>query len=267
MLAGIGALPLIWMGALASLGAGIATGVGALPVLAIRTVSRRIQDVLLGIAAGIMLSATLFALMLPGLEIATRRTGSAVGGTLLIGLGILAGAILVWLVHRFVPHEHLVKGPEGPSPHAVRRIWLFVLAITLHNLPEGLAVGVGVGSGEVANALSLTLGIFLQNLPEGFIVALALLPLGYSRITAVLVALATGAVETFGGLFGAAAVTISHAMLPWALAAAAGAMLFVISHEVIPETHEHGHETPATFGLIGGFVLMMLLDAALEAGA
>lgn len=264
MLAAFNALPLLWLGALASLGAGIATGVGALPVLLIDTVSRRLQDVLLGIAAGIMLAATVFALVLPGLEIATRRTGSAMGGTLLLGQGILLGAVLLWLVHRLVPHEHLLKGPEGPSPRAVRRIWLFVLAITLHNLPEGLAVGVGVGSGEVANALSLTLGIFLQNLPEGFMVALALLPLGYSRPTAVLVALGTGAVETFGGLFGAAAVAVSSAMLPWALAAAAGAMLFVISHEVIPETHEHGHETPATFGVIAGFVLMMLLDAALE---
>lgn len=267
MLAGIAALPMIWLGALASLGAGIATGVGALPVLGIRTVSRRLQDVLLGIAAGIMLAATLFALLLPGLEIATLRLGSDVRGTLLVGQGMFTGALLVWLVHRFVPHEHPVKGREGPPPHTVRRIWLFIFAITLHNLPEGLAVGVGVGSGEVASAASLTLGIFLQNLPEGFIVALALLPLGYRRSTAVLVALATGAVETVGGLFGAAAVTISHALLPWALAVAAGAMLFVISHEVIPETHEHGHETPATFGVMGGFVLMMLLNAALQPGA
>jgi zinc transporter, ZIP family len=264
MLAAFEALPLVWMGALASLGAGIATGLGALPVLFITTVSRRVQDVLLGLAAGIMLAATVFALVLPGLEIAIFRTESPVGGTLQIGIGILLGAMLLWTLNRFVPHEHPVKGAEGPSPRAVRRIWLFVLAITLHNVPEGLAVGVAVGSGEVANALSLTLGIFLQNLPEGFIIALALLPLGYSRLAAVLIALGTGAVETVGGLFGALAVTLSSALLPWALAAAAGAMLFVISHEVIPETHEHGQETPATFGIIAGFVLMMLLDAALE---
>ena len=226
-----------------------------------------LQDVLLGSAAGIMLAATCFSLLLPALQVAAVQGGSVLGGALLVGVGIIAGAVGLWLMHRFVPHEHIVKGKESLdgvlAPQRVRRIWLFVLAITLHNIPEGLAVGVGVASGEAAAGLAVTIGIFLQNLPEGFVVALALLPLGWSRLQAVLVALATGAVETVGGLVGAGAVALSAAVLPWALAAAAGAMLFVISHEIIPETHENGHETPATFGIVGGFVLMMLLDVVL----
>jgi ZIP family zinc transporter len=260
-------LPLFWAGVLASLIAGLAAGVGALPVFLVDRASRRVQDVLLGSAAGIMLAATCFSLLLPGLEIAALRAGGVLAGGLLVGAGVMAGAVGLWLAHSLVPHEHIIKGKEsldgGLAPRNVRRIWLFVLAITLHNIPEGLAVGVGVASGEAADGLALTIGIFLQNLPEGFVVALALLPLGWSRLQAVLVALATGAVETVGGLIGAGAVALSAAVLPWALAAAAGAMLFVISHEIIPETHENGHETPATFGVVGGFVLMMLLDVGL----
>lgn len=261
-------LPLLWAAVLASLIAGLAAGVGALPVLFVDRASRRLQDVLLGGAAGIMLAATCFSLLLPGLQIAAAQSGSVLGGGLMIGIGIIAGAVGLWLMHQTLPHEHIVKGTESLaggvlSAKRVRRIWLFVLAITLHNIPEGLAVGVGVASGDTIAGLAVTLGIFLQNLPEGFVVALAMLPLGWGRLQAILLALATGAVETVGGLIGAGAVTLSGAVLPWALAAAAGAMLFVISHEIIPETHENGHETPATFGLIAGFVIMMLLDVVL----
>lgn len=263
----VASMPLLWAGALASLIAGLAAGIGALPVFFVDRAARRLQDVLLGSAAGIMLAATCFSLLLPGLDVAAERTGSVFAGGLLVGAGVLAGAVGLWLMHRVVPHEDLLKERDtlqrSMAAKSARRIWLFVLAITLHNIPEGLAVGVGVASGGVANGLALTIGIFLQNLPEGFVVALALLTLGWSRTGAVLVALGTGAVETVGGLIGAAAVTLSAAVLPWALAAAAGAMLFVISHEIIPETHENGHETPATFGVVAGFVLMMVLDVAL----
>lgn len=264
----VASLPLLWVAVLASLIAGLAAGVGALPILFVDRASRRLQDVLLGGAAGIMLAATCFSLLLPGLQIAAAQSGSVLGGGLLVGVGIITGAVGLWLMHRTLPHEHIVKGQESLaggmlSAKRIRRIWLFVLAITLHNIPEGLAVGVGVASGDAIAGLAVTFGIFLQNLPEGFVVALAMLPLGWGRLQAILLALATGAVETVGGLIGAGAVTLSGAVLPWALAAAAGAMLFVISHEIIPETHENGHETPATFGLICGFVIMMLLDVVL----
>lgn len=264
------ALPPLWAGVAASLAAGLAAGLGALPVLFVDRAARRLQDILLGSAAGIMLAATSFSLLLPGLEVAISRTGSVVGGGLLIGTGVILGAVGLFLAHRVVPHIHPFKRtdvPDAPGMRSIRRIWLFVLAITLHNVPEGLAVGVGVASGEAANGLALSIGIFLQNLPEGFVVALAVLALGYPRARAVLIALLTGAVEAVGGFIGAGAVSLSQALLPWALAGAAGAMLFVISHEVIPETHENGHETPATFGVVVGFVLMMLLDVALNGSA
>lgn len=261
--AAIAGWPLVYVGLLASLIAGVAAGIGALPVFAIASVSRRTQDVLLGLAAGIMLGATSFSLAIPGIEAGTERFGSVVVGATAVAVGMLAGAVGIWLAHRYLPHEHFIKGREGVARREVRRVWLFVIAITIHNFPEGLAVGVGFGGGDVANGVVLTAGIFLQNLPEGFVVALAILTLGIGRAAAVGIALLTGAVETVGGFVGAGAVSLSEALLPWGLAVAAGAMLFVISHEVIPETHAGGHETPATFAVIVGFAVMMVLDVAL----
>jgi ZIP family zinc transporter len=261
------AVPPLQAAVIASLFAGLAAGIGALPVLIVDRASRLLQDVLLGAAAGIMLGATCFSLLIPALTIAGERFGTPLTGGIGVGAGMMGGALALWAIHRLIPHEHIFKGVEGVHALSIRRIWLFILAITLHNIPEGLAVGVGVGgiaaSGDPSTAVALTIGIFLQNLPEGFVVALALLPLGYSRLLAILVALATGVVETIGGFIGAGAVVLSQAVLPWALAGAAGAMLFVISHEVIPETHSQGYETPATFGVVAGFVLMMVLDVGL----
>jgi ZIP family zinc transporter len=142
-------------------------------------------------------------------------------------------------------------------------VWLFVFAITLHNVPEGLAVGVGFAGENNARALPLALGIAIQNMPEGLAVAAALLTLHYSPARATAIALATGMVEPVGGLLGAGVVSISTALLPWALTFAAGAMLFVISHEIIPESHRNGHETSATVGLLIGFVLMMMFDTTM----
>lgn len=142
------------------------------------------------------------------------------------------------------------------------RVWLFVLAITLHNLPEGLAVGVGFGEGNIARGTTLAVGIGLQNAPEGLAVALALLSAGYGRLRAFAVATLTGAVEPITGLAGAYAVSLSVLLLPGAMAFAAGAMIYVISHEIIPETHQRGSETLATLGLVVGVALMMLLDIA-----
>lgn len=256
-------LSLIEAGILASLIAGAAAGIGALPIMVVQSVSQRVNDVLLGIAAGLMLGATAFSLVLPAIDAGTVRTGSEGVAALFAAIGILVGGAILWLVHRVVPHEHFVKGREGHEHARVKGLWLFTIAITVHNFPEGLAVGVGFGGGDVGNGLALTAAIFLQNLPEGFAVALAMLALGYRPATAILVALATGLVETIGGFFGAGVVALSAALLSHALAFAAGAMLFVISHEVIPETHRNGHETPATFGVLIGFALMMVLDVAI----
>lgn len=256
-------LPVFLLGAVASLAASLGTGAGALPVLAFSRVSQRAQDVLQALAAGIMLAAVAFALVVPGLERAEARLGSPVEGSLLVGLSVLLGAWAVLFVHQHAPHEHFLIGAEGPAGSGLRRTWLFVIAITLHNFPEGMAVGVGFGGGDVTNGVKLAVAIFLQNLPEGFVVALGLLAAGYGRSFAVVVSCLTGLVETLGGLVGAAAVALAVAFLPWAMGFAAGAMLFVISHEIVPETHRNGYETEATFGVIGGFVLMVVLDAAL----
>ncbi len=256
-------LSMFHAGLLASLFAGLAAGVGALPVFALRDISQRVQDVMIGFAAGVMMAASAFSLLLPSIEAGTERWGDEAVASLAAALGAMIGAALLWSIHRYAPHEHFAKGREGVPTAQIRRIWLFVIAITLHNFPEGLAVGVSFGGGDVANGLAVTLGMFLQNLPEGLVVALALLALDYTPAQSVLAALATGAVETVGGFVGAGAVALSSALLPWALAGAGGAMLFVISHEIIPESHRNGHETPATFGLMAGFVVMMVLDVTL----
>jgi zinc transporter, ZIP family len=253
----------ILVGSLASLGAGLATTVGALPALLLRNISEQLQDVLLGFAAGVMLAASFFSLILPGLEAAAGQGAGEVAAVSIVIAGILSGALALWLIHRYAPHEHFVTGPEGPATEKVRRIWLFVIAITLHNFPEGLAVGVGFGGGDFGNGMAIAIGIGLQNMPEGLAVALALLTLNYSRGQALLVAALTGLVEPLGGALGVGAVTVSQSLLPWGLAFAAGAMIFVISDEIIPETHRKGMQAHGTAGLMVGLVVMMFLDVVL----
>jgi len=253
----------ILAGALASLCAGLATALGALPILFIRRLSDQAQDVMLGFAAGVMLAASFFSLIIPGIDVAQEQGATKLGAVTLVIAGILLGAASLWLVHRYLPHEHFIMGRQGPDAPRFRRIWLFVIAITLHNFPEGLAVGVGFGGEDHTRGLPLALGIAVQNMPEGLAVAAALLKLEYTPLRATTIALATGMVEPLGGLLGAGVVAMSSALLPWALAFAAGAMLFVVSHEIIPESHRNGHETLATCGLLTGFVLMMMFDVTM----
>jgi ZIP family zinc transporter len=253
----------VWAALAASGAAGVATGVGALPLVLVRTTSDRTRSALMGFAAGVMLSAAVFSLLVPSLAQLREESGSAALAGVWATLGLLLGAGTISLVNHFAPHEHFIKGREGSDPRALRRVWLFVIAITLHNVPEGLAVGVGVGSGEDAVALPVTLGIALQNMPEGLVVALALAQEGYSRKAAIGVALLTGLVEPLGSVVGYGAVTLMREVLPWALAFAAGAMLYVVSDEIIPETHRASTAETGTWGILVGFVLMMWLDTAL----
>ena len=170
------------------------------------------------------------------------------------------------LMDRLLPHEHFIKGREGLDPQGARKLqrtWLFVFAIALHNLPEGLAIGVGYAGNDGLRANALATGIAIQDVPEGLVVAVALLAAGYKRSFAVALGMASGLVEPLGVVLGAVIVSGSAALLPWGLGFAAGAMLFVISHEIIPESHRKGHEAFATGGLMLGFVLMMVLDTAL----
>jgi zinc transporter, ZIP family len=176
----------------------------------------------------------------------------------------MLGALGIWLLHDCVPHEHFVRGVEVTPARVLGRHWLFILAITLHNLPEGFSVGVAHATGDAAVGLSVTLAISVQNLPEGLAVAAALVTEGYSRTRAFLVAVATGLVQPLGAVVGVLAVGLADVLLPLGLAAAAGAMLFVISHEVIPESHRRGYETLATMSLVAGFAAMMVVDVALD---
>jgi len=256
-------LPVFYLGLLASLATGLATGLGAIPVMFYRSVSQRTQDVMMGFGAGVMLAATSFSLIVPAIESATEDGAGRVLAALIVAAGMFLGAIFLHLSDKYSPHEHFIAGPEGADPHNLRRIWLFIIAITLHNFPEGLAVGVGFGGGNVSNGVALAVGIGLQNIPEGLVVALALLTERYSRRDAFFIALLTGLVEPLGGAIGAGIVTLARPVLPWALAFAAGAMLFVISDEIIPESHRKGFEKEATFGVMIGFVVMMLLDVTL----
>ena len=252
----------VLIGFLGSLLAGLMTGVGALPVLFGRDVPQRASDTLLGFAAGVMLAASFLSLILPGIEAARAIHGSNVAAATVAVAGVLAGAAVLALMNDRIPHEHFFQGRQGPEAETLARIWLFVLAITIHNAPEGLAVGVGLGGGDFARGSALAVGIGLQNAPEGLAVALALVSIGYTRRRAFAVAALTGLVEPVAGFLGAWAVGLSSLVLPWALTFAAGAMIYVISHEIIPDTHRHGNERQATFGLTIGLALMMFLDVA-----
>ncbi|MGD9945468.1 MAG: ZIP family metal transporter [Burkholderiaceae bacterium] len=249
---------------LASLIGGFAaTTVGALPVLVLHRLSPRMNNSMLAFAAGVMLAATVFSLLLPGYEQAEAVFGGSRGAALGVIAAMMIGGLFMAAIHRFLPHEHFQKGPEGVGRDRIARVWLFVLAIAVHNLPEGLSIGVGAASGDARIGLGVTLGIGLQNMPEGLAVAMALAGLGYSRLEALGIAALTGLVELLGGLLGAGLLTLSQALLPGALAFAAGTMLFVISDEVIPETHRAGFGDSATAALFIGFALMFFLDVAL----
>ena len=253
-------MSVVLTGLLGSFLAGMMTAVGALPVLFGRNMSDSARDTMLGFAAGVMLSASFFSLILPGIAVAEEQYGSTLLAALAVAGGIALGAGLLALINNKVPHEHFLLGLEGTDTRTMARIWLFVLAITIHNFPEGLAVGVGFGSGDIGRGMSLAVGIGLQNAPEGLAVAVALRGLGYSRWYAFGIALLTGLVEPVGGLLGVSAVAVSQSLLPWGLAFAAGAMLYIISHEIIPETHRRGHQERATLGFMIGLIVMMVLD-------
>jgi len=249
--------PIIAGGALASILAGLATGLGALPALFFKKVSQRALYTMLGGAAGVMLAATAFSLLVPGIQYGNQVWPGK--GIFVVALGMLVGAGFLELADRFLPYERFL-GHRGDLMSSLRKIWLFIAAITLHNFPEGMAVGVSFGGGDWHKGIVLAIAIALQNIPEGLAVALPLVGLGYRRGQAVFIATLTGLVEPIGGFLGVAAVSVFFPLLPIGMAFAAGAMLFVISDDIIPETQSKGKARYATFAVIFGFVLMMILD-------
>jgi len=225
--------------------------------------SQKTYDTMLGFGAGVMLAASSFSLVIPALASAKAQGAGAWGAGGIVSIGILIGAGFLLLIGRALPPEHFANGFDGPQAKAMKRVWLFVLAISLHNLPEGLAIGVAFAGSDPTGAAALATGISIQNVPEGMVVALALRSVGYGRVLSAGLGVLSGLIEPLAAIFGVLVIGISESLLPWGLAAAAGAMLFVISHEIIPEAHRKGHETFATGGLMLGFVIMMLLDTAL----
>ncbi|MGG5575027.1 ZIP family metal transporter [Vibrio diazotrophicus] len=241
----------------------LATAAGTLPALFIRDIPQKLSDCMLGFAAGMMLAASAFSLLLPGIEAGTAFFDNGFLGGMIVILGMAIGVALMLGLDAFTPHEHLETGPCGPGHDRCSRAWLFVFAIALHNFPEGMAIGVGYAQGDLSVGIPLTTAIALQDIPEGLAVAVTLRAAGFNARLSVLVAALTGLLEPIGALLGVSLAGGLMIAYPIGLGLAGGAMLFVVSHEVIPDTHRNGHQTLATIGLMLGFALMMVLDTTL----
>lgn len=239
---------------LTAAGVGGATVIGALIGFLFKNISHRISDLVLSFAAGVMLSAAVIGLIIPSMEY---------GSVFITILGIFTGAVFLNLIDKFVPHLHKFTGVDGEAhpegTQKLNKILLFVLAIAIHNFPEGIAAGVGFGTGDTAQAIVVATGIALQNIPEGMVIIAPMLSCGMSPMRTFICALLTGVVEVIGTLIGYAMVSVSMSVLPFALAFAGGTMLYVISDEMIPETH-HGDERHVTYALLAGFSLMLITD-------
>ena len=245
---------------LTALGVGGATVMGALIGFCFRKLSHKFSDIILAFAAGVMLAAAVLGLILPAVEYGGEN------GWITAVIGIFVGAVCLNLVDKIVPHLHRMAGAEEedhPNNAKMSKVLLFVTAIAIHNLPEGIAAGVGFGSGNTADALLIAGGIALQNIPEGMVIIAPMLAAGVKPGRTFLIAALTGVVEVLGTLIGYFAVSLASAILPFALAFAGGTMLYVISDEMIPETHAHGEQRGATYALLLGFCVMLVSDVLL----
>jgi ZIP family zinc transporter len=252
-----------WYALVGGSGGFVATALGALVALALKEISAKVQDVMLGFAGGMMLAASTFSLILPGMEAAKAQSDSPALAAMIVIFGLALGVGLMLALDKMVPHEHETVGRQGPHAERIHRVWLFVLAITLHNLPEGMAIGVSLSNGDLSVGIPLTSAILLQDIPEGLAVAMSLRATGLSAGKAALVAMGSGLMEPLGAIVGLGVSSGFALSYPISMGLAAGAMIFVVSHEVIPETHRNGHQTPATLGLMLGFAVMMFMDTAL----
>ncbi len=240
---------------LTALGVGGATLFGAIIGFAFKKISHRFSDIVLAFAAGIMLAAAVLGLVLPSLEYGGEH------GIWITIAGIFAGAIMLNALDKLVPHMHKLAGSDGethPNSQNISKVLLFITAIAIHNLPEGIAAGVSFGTDDSSAALFIAGGIALQNIPEGMVIIGPMLAVGISPKRTFLLAACTGVVEVIGTLVGYFAVSLASAILPFSLAFAGGTMLYVISDEMIPETHAHGSQRGATYALLAGFCVMLI---------
>jgi len=244
---------------LTALGVGGATVIGAIIGFMFKKISHRFSDIVLAFAAGVMLAAAVIGLILPSIEYGEGALALPV-----TVIGVFCGALGLNVLDRLVPHLHKLSGVDGEThpekSNQLSKVLLFVMAIAIHNLPEGIAAGVGFGTGNNAEALIIAAGIALQNIPEGMVIIAPMLAAGIKPGRTFVIALFTGIVEVIGTLIGYFAVSVSTAILPFALAFAGGTMLYVISDEMIPETHAHGCERGATYSLLAGFCLMLAMS-------
>ena len=240
---------------LTALGVGGATIVGVLIGFIFQKVPHKFNDAILGFAGGIMLAAAVLGLILPSME---------EGNIWITSIGILTGALFLNFADKITPHLHRITGIDQEThteaQNSINKVMLFVMAIAIHNLPEGIAAGVGFGSDNIGNAITVALGIALQNIPEGMIVVSPLIMAGVSKWRVFLIASFTGVIEIIGTLIGFTAVSVATVILPFALAFAGGTMIYVVSDEMIPETHSHGYEQMATYSLLFGFITMLIMD-------
>lgn len=238
-----------------ALGVGGATIFGVLIGFLFQKVPHKYNDAILGFAGGIMLAAAVLGLIIPSME---------EGNIWITVIGIVTGAVFLNLADKVTPHLHHITGIDqeahSEAQKSINKVMLFVMAIAIHNLPEGIAAGVGFGSDDIGNAITVAVGIALQNIPEGMIIVSPLIMAGISKKRVFLIAAFTGVIEIIGTMIGFTAVTVATAILPFALAFAGGTMIYVVSDEMIPETHSHGYERMATYSLIFGFITMLLMD-------
>ena len=244
-----------------ALGVGLATVIGALIGFIFKNISHRLQDGILGFASGVMLAAAFLSLIFPSIDLGGKY------GLVITIIGIFAGAIFLNVIDKIVPHLHkladgaLIDNDENQhDKQRLNKIILFVIAIAIHNFPEGIAAGVGAGSGNVADTITIALSIAIQNIPEGMIIISPMIMAGISKKRTFIIACLTGVIEVVGTFIGYFAIAVSSAILPFALAFAGGTMLYVINNEMIPETHSHGNEVFATYALLIGFSLILVLN-------
>jgi ZIP family zinc transporter len=260
--------PPVYHALVGGLWAAAATAVGTLPVLLAQSFSARTYDAALGLGGGIMLAATSFSLVLPAIAASKGAGATPMAASLMVGGGILIGMLIVMALERLVRSDNVLgKGTSGTGgtsdANTLIRAWLFVGAVAIHNIPEGMAIGVGYAGVDLSKANALTTGIAIQDIPEGMVVAMALRVAGYGRLFSAALGTLSGVVEPIGAVIGAMMIEASAALLPWGLAGAAGAMLYVICHDVVPEAQRRGNYGTASFSLVIGFIIMMVLDTAM----